>query len=83
MQTPDTKPGDYYVSVIEGGRTALALGPYRDDHAAALARVDEVRRYCVGYGGRVAFASFGTCRLDAADENPAGRLNDVLAEVTV
>lgn len=81
-QDPDTKPGDYYVSVLDSGRYALALGPFRDDHAGALERVAEVRVYCQEQTAKAAWWAFGTCRLDSADDNPHGKLNDAL-EVTV
>lgn len=80
-QEPDTKPGDYYVSVRDGSRTALALGPFRDDHASALVRVDDVRRHVQERSPDAHWWSFGTCRLDASDDNPLGRLNGSLAEL--
>lgn len=43
MQTPDTKPGAYYVSAVDAGRTVLLFGPYLNNHAGALAAVDRVR----------------------------------------
>lgn len=75
---PDTKPGDYYVSIVDGRRTSLALGPFRDDHAAALASVDRVRSYATERFTAAAFWSFGTCRVDHADTNPLGKLNEVI-----
>lgn len=78
MQEPDTKPGDYFVSVLDGRRYALALGPFRNDHASALARVDEVRHYAHGHGGEWAwFWAFGTCRLDPGSGR-VGKLNEEL-----
>ena len=38
-QTPDTRPGPYYVSAVDAGRLHLMAGPYAD-HAAALTDVD-------------------------------------------
>jgi hypothetical protein len=83
-QKPDTKPGDYYVSVVDRGsndgrgRTALALGPFPNDHAGALARVDEVRSYVTGADPRATWWAFGTVRIDSADGNPVGKLNEKL-----
>lgn len=76
-QQPDDKRGAYYVSAISHtDRVALVLGPFIDDHAAALERVDEVRRYCTRAYSDTAFARFGTCRLDLAPTLPTGKLND-------
>lgn len=74
---PDERPGAYYVSVIDAGRYALALGPFRK-HARALELVRPVRLYAIEHdgSGRSSFAGFGTCRLELADDNPAGQLND-------
>jgi hypothetical protein len=54
-------PG-YYVSAIDGGRHALAAGPYAT-HAEALARVESVRSEWDGRDPRAAFAGWGTCRI--------------------
>lgn len=87
-QTPDTKPGDYYVSVIDqagnngAGRYALMLGPFKNNHAEALAMVDEVRKVAEGIDPRAVWYLFGTCRLDTKPEtevgNPPGKLNSYL-----
>lgn len=77
-QVADTKPGDYYVSVIDSGRTGLLLGPFRDDHNGALARVDEASAYVREHYSRAAWWAFGTVRLDHAGDNPTGKLNDLL-----
>jgi hypothetical protein len=43
-QQPDTQPGNYYVSVRrDDGDFRCLVGPFRDDHAAALALVDKAR----------------------------------------
>lgn len=65
-QQPDTKPGFYYVSAIEDSRRGYHLlrGPFKDDHAGALAAVDDARRItCDGYP-RAHWWSFGTVRCD-------------------
>jgi hypothetical protein len=60
----DTRPGDYYVSVIEDGRARLACGPFPDDHAAALAAVARVRDAAREAGHRSGtWGAWGTCRL--------------------
>jgi hypothetical protein len=78
MQAPDTKPGAYFVSVQDGDRFAAALGPFVDDHAAALAQIEAVRALAQRLQPRAAFYAFGTCRLD--HDHPQaqrpGTLND-------
>jgi hypothetical protein len=71
---PDPRPGAYYVSVVDGRRYALALGPF-DTHAAALERVGPVRDYCNKQSDRAWFYGYGTCRLEPGDEHPPGKLN--------
>ncbi len=76
-QQPDIKPGAYYVSVADGGRVARLLGPFENDHAAALAMVDKVRAKAEELDPRAAFYAFGTVRLPNDDSVPirAGSLN--------
>jgi len=64
-QTPDTRPGFYYVSVIDGDRVARLRGPHIDDHAGALAQVEEARATLVELDPRAAFWAFGTIRVDS------------------
>lgn len=61
-QQPDTRPGFYYVSVIDGPKRALAFGPFVNDHGRALADVDRVRALAEERDPRAAFYAFGTCR---------------------
>jgi len=75
-QQPDTKKGSYYVSVIDGSRYVLALGPFINDHQAALDRVDAVRDYVRDHDPRGHFYSFGTARTDS--DRP-GKLNAILS----
>lgn len=75
-QKPDTKTGNYYVTVIRGGRIAKLLGPFRDDHAAALMMVDAARREAERRDPRMAFDAFGTTRYPAEIDAP-GALNAV------
>lgn len=76
-QTPDTKPGAYYVSMTDGDRTALLAGPFMNDHAGALAMVEQARNKAYEADPRTHWYSFGTCRLPADDSIPAkpGKLN--------
>lgn len=62
-QQPDDEPGDYFVSAIDGNRHALVSGPYVNDHAAALADIDECRRLVEHVDAKAVFYAFGTCRL--------------------
>ena len=76
IQAPDTAPGPYYVSIVDGGRLCLALGPFRT-HAPAIAAVSPVRTYCNRMDGRCHFMTFGTVRVTDGTDTP-GRLNDRL-----
>lgn len=75
-RAPDTKPGAYYVSAVDGGRYALLLGPFANDHAAALAMVEPVRAKACELNPRAHWYAFGTCRLPPEVEAKPGRLND-------
>lgn len=83
MQQPDTKPGAYYVTVIDAGRVGRLLGPFFNDHAAALAMVEPVRAKANELDPKSWFYAFGTCRVDADGPAPAGILNDHFREVCV
>jgi hypothetical protein len=72
-QTPDPRPGFYYVSVVRGDRYVLLAGPYTDHHAGALADVERVRHLAQNVDPRTAFDAFGTCRCET-DQGP-GKLN--------
>lgn len=76
-QTADTKPGAYYVTVIDGKRVGRLLGPFYDDHGAALAMVDKVRDKAMELDSRAFWYAFGTCRIPADDSVPirGGLLN--------
>jgi hypothetical protein len=60
-QMPDTRPGDYFVSAVDGGRHWLLSGPYAS-HAAALADVDAAKKLAIDNDPRAHFFAFGTCR---------------------
>jgi hypothetical protein len=81
-QEPDTALGNYYVSIIhETKGTCLALGPFPNDHAAALACVDEVRSYCCEREGRMHFdCKWGTVRMADTFTTP-GKLNHHLPHI--
>lgn len=64
----DHRPGAYYVTARDGGRCWLLSGPYIDDHGAALADVDDVRRVAQDSNPRAWFYSYGTSRLDDAPQ---------------
>lgn len=81
QQVPDTQPGDYYVTLRDDGRTAFLLGPYRDDHEAALANVGRARAYVQAHYPRAVWWSFGTCRIDSSGSSPVGKLNGILPMV--
>lgn len=74
MQTPDTKPGPYYVSAINdgGGRWWPISGPYQN-HADALQQVEAARIICERLDSRALWMAFGTVRV-APDFNKPGAL---------
>jgi hypothetical protein len=74
LQAPDPRPGYYYVSVVDGPRSARLRGPFVDDHAGALAAVHDARRALERLDPRAAFWAFGTCRSEV-DAGP-GFLDD-------
>jgi hypothetical protein len=58
-----TSRAAYYVTAIDGSRTAIVCGPY-PTHAAALAEVDEARRRVVDLLPEAWFYEWGTCGSD-------------------
>lgn len=75
-QKVDNQPGHYYVSVIDGPRTGLLLGPF-DHHLGALFKVPAVRKQALELDRFAAFYGFGTARVECCDDPPQGRLNDL------
>ena len=75
----DTEPGNYYVSIIRDGKTALLFGPCRA-HCFALAMVDKTRRLAQDLDPWAAFDSFGTVRM-ADDYREPGKLNSRLGGI--
>jgi hypothetical protein len=63
QQQPDSKPGAYYVSAIDGPRKALILGPFIDDHAGALAMVEKAREKAEQLDNKAFWYAYGTCRV--------------------
>lgn len=63
-QIPDTKPGNYYVTVRDGDRYDFLAGPFRDDHQAALDLVDRCRESTESFDTWAHFYAFGTARID-------------------
>ena len=69
----------YYVSVEDGGRHILALGPYQE-HGQALALVDTVRREVLekwDAGGKAHWYGYGTAVVKHGPFRP-GKLNATL-----
>lgn len=67
----------YYVSVIDGSRRSLLLGPFVE-HAYARAYVERVRAFAVERVDKAHFYGFGTARVAVPDGEalPQGLLND-------
>lgn len=61
-QEVDNRPGFYYVSAIEGARAGVVRGPFINDHAGALAAVEEAREETERHDARASWYAFGTCR---------------------
>lgn len=75
----DSKPGLYYVSVVNGvGDYRLLAGPFVNDHAAALGWVDRARCEAEKIDPKAVWYSFGTVRLEAAASPRLGILNERL-----
>jgi hypothetical protein len=75
-QEPDPRPGNYYVTAIDGDRWVPLLGPFVNDHRGALDAVEVVRNKACSLDPRAWWYAFGTARWEKSDP---GRLNDVLA----
>ena len=66
-QQPDTKPGPYYVSAINGSKVHLMAGPY-ELHADALATVDKARDIAVDHDPRAWWMQWGTVRVEGCEQ---------------
>lgn len=73
-QEPDTAPGPYYVSAIDGPRTAYVSGPY-ETHREALDLVEQARILCERHDSRALWAAFGTVRCKCGTTHP-GKLQE-------
>jgi hypothetical protein len=71
---PDTKPGPYFVSAIDGRKVYIMAGPYAT-HAEALGNVNKALSiaYDKSTNGRAWFMRWGTCRIEGSDR--VGTLN--------
>ena len=75
----DLRPGRYYVSMVDGNRSALLLGPYAT-HQEALDDVLRGNDMACKIDPRAHWYGFGTCRLDDDyPTTPQGRLNQAEA----
>lgn len=80
-QQPDSKPGNYYVSVRKGsGDWRVLLGPFKNDHAAALAWVDKAQAKAMDLDPRACWYYYGTVRLELDAALPNGALNRYFPE---
>ena len=75
-QQPNPAPGNYYVSVVDAGRTGLLAGPFKM-HAEALAKVDEVREIVVAEQPMAHFYAYGTVKMPDEYTKP-GRFNNAI-----
>ncbi len=84
-QQPDPRPGNYYVSIINGGQYRLLAGPYHF-HRDALDMVEPVKllvRRLYSADPNEPWYSYGTARLPLditrpGWQTPPGLLNDKL-----
>ena len=74
-QTPDTRPGLYYVTVRRSdGAWRFLAGPFKDDHARALSYVEPAR--LLAYADPAApWYQFGTARIPEIENAPRGLFN--------
>jgi hypothetical protein len=71
---PDTKPGNYYVTIHDGARFGFLAGPFRDDHRAAIDLVARCQELAIQLDPWAHFHAFGTARIDY-DYHQPGTLN--------
>lgn len=77
VQLADTKTGNYYVTVADGERVSPIVGPFPNNHQAALDLVDQARMLAYDIDPRAAFYAFGTARYPVEYDTP-GMLNGKL-----
>lgn len=71
---PNSQPGPYWVTVVDGSRFIPLAGPFRT-HPQALAQVEPCRNFAENNYSDVSFYGFGTAR---CEDLPIGRFNDTL-----
>jgi len=71
----DTRPGNYYVSVVDHDRVGLLLGPF-DNHPDALANVNRCQEYAREVNDNAFWYSYGTVRFD--DYSKPGLFNNLI-----
>lgn len=80
----DARPGRYYVTARDGGRTAFLLGPFvqpswgKEAHARALGEVRRARRFCSENFARADFFAYGTAWTPLTGPAVVGRLNGLI-----
>jgi hypothetical protein len=76
-QVPDSKLGLYYVSAVAADRRKWwpLLGPFPDDHAGAIRKIDAVRKLACELDPCGCWYSYGTVRIEHQDKPPQGALN--------
>ena len=77
LRWSDIKAGHYYVSIVNGTRKCLALGPFTNNHTAALSQVQRVNDYVGEHYPGGCFYAYGTCRV-ITNSPPEGKLNKQL-----
>ena len=68
----------YYVSVVDGTKFGLLLGPF-NTHKEAKRRVEAVREKAYALDERSWFYAFGTCGLK--DHDDPGKLNHLFPDL--
>jgi len=76
----DLRPGHYYVTIIDGPRYGFLLGPYHNNHAAAIRDINLARELAHEVDPFSDFASFGTARIPLEMKPRVGVLNDMAKE---
>jgi hypothetical protein len=77
-QQPDTALGNYYVSMRrDDGQTRLLRGPFRNDHAGALAAVQAASAEAERLDPKAVWYSYGTVRMPEDFQQPG--ILDMLA----
>jgi hypothetical protein len=71
---PDTKLGNYYVTIHDGARFGFLAGPFKDDHQTAIDLVARCQELAIQLDPWAHFSAFGTARIDYDYDKP-GKLN--------